>query len=120
MPLLITDSRQELADMTGGGLCALSDGTAGLRSIKPTHTEVHGHVLILSVDDEPTNHMVIEEALRGKGHTIHQVCSSSLLFLAIYRNAPSILPICAFVQTYFLVTSRTYGKHHQQDVVLQL
>ena len=44
-----------------------------LGSLKPTHSEVHGEVLILSIDDEPTNHMVINEIIRAQGYLLHQV-----------------------------------------------
>ncbi|KAK9826256.1 hypothetical protein WJX74_003071 [Apatococcus lobatus] len=54
------------------GVCTLADGSADLRHIKPTHSEVHGKVLILSVDDEATNHMVLEEAIRCLGYSMHQ------------------------------------------------
>ncbi|KAK9819755.1 hypothetical protein WJX72_001989 [[Myrmecia] bisecta] len=39
---------------------------------KKRHSEVHGSVLILSVDDEPVNHMVIEDLLTRQGYKMHQ------------------------------------------------
>ena len=66
-----------LIDNAADAPCSLFHGTATLGSLKLTHNEVHGEVLILSVDDEPTNHMVLEEAMRSQGHRMHQVSSHS-------------------------------------------
>lgn len=37
---------------------------------KPTHNEEYGTTLILSVDDEPVNHMVIEECISSTGYKV--------------------------------------------------
>lgn len=36
-------------------------------------SEVHGTMLILSLDDEPVNHMVIEQMVRSQGYDFHEV-----------------------------------------------
>ena len=48
----------------------MKDGSC-LTDRKSTHMEAHGSTLILTVDDEPTNHLVIEEIVTSQGY---QVC----------------------------------------------
>lgn len=43
------------------------------KALRPTYSEVNGKVLILSIDDEPTNHMVVNEIIRSQGYLLHEV-----------------------------------------------
>ena len=45
----------------------MKDGSC-LTDRKSTHMEAHGSTLILTVDDEPTNHLVIEEIVTSQGY----------------------------------------------------
>ena len=65
------------AEAAPGMPCSLRDGKC-LTERKPTHMEEYGNTLILSVDDEPTNHLVIEEALESAGYKVGCCCSSHL------------------------------------------
>lgn len=47
----------------------MKDGSC-LTDRKSTHMEAHGSVLILTVDDEPTNHLVIEEIVTSQGYQV--------------------------------------------------
>lgn len=53
-----------------GTPCSMKDGSC-LTDRKSTHMEAHGSVLILTVDDEPTNHLVIEEIVTSQGYQTH-------------------------------------------------
>lgn len=48
----------------------MKDGSC-LTDRKQTHMEAHGSTLILTVDDEPTNHLVIEEIVTSHGYKVH-------------------------------------------------
>ena len=52
-----------------GTPCSLKDA-ACLTDRKPTNNEEYGTTLILSVDDEPVNHMVIEECISSTGYKV--------------------------------------------------
>ena len=58
-----------------GAPCSLKDGSC-LTDRKATNSEEYGTTLILSVDDEPINHMVIEECISGTGY---KVCARPLI-----------------------------------------
>ena len=45
---------------------------ACLTDRKPTNNEEYGTTLILSVDDEPVNHMVIEECISSTGYKVNK------------------------------------------------
>lgn len=47
----------------------MKDGSC-LTDRKSTHMEAHGSTLILTVDDEPTNHLVIEEIVTSQGYQV--------------------------------------------------
>lgn len=47
----------------------MKDGSC-LTDRKSTHMEAHGSTLILTVDDEPTNHLVIEEIVTSHGYQV--------------------------------------------------
>lgn len=49
----------------------MKDGSC-LTDRKSTHMEAHGSTLILTVDDEPTNHLVIEEIVTSQGYQVQQ------------------------------------------------
>ena len=53
-----------------GTACSLKDGSC-LTDRKATNNEEFGTTLILSIDDEPINHMVIEECIAGTGYKVH-------------------------------------------------
>lgn len=53
-----------------GTPCSMKDGSC-LTDRKSTHMEAHGSTLILTVDDEPTNHLVIEEIVTSQGYQVH-------------------------------------------------
>lgn len=53
-----------------GTPCSMKDGSC-LTDRKQTHMEAHGSTLILTVDDEPTNHLVIEEIVTSHGYKVH-------------------------------------------------
>ncbi|KAL3153016.1 Hexokinase-3 [Trebouxia sp. C0009 RCD-2024] len=53
-----------------GTPCSLKDLPC-LTDRKQTNNEEYGTTLILSVDDEPVNHMVIEECLSNTGYKLH-------------------------------------------------
>ena len=74
---------QHFDDDAADAPCSLVNGTATLGSLRLTHSEVHGEVLILSVDDEPTNHMVLEEAVRSQNHKMHQVSFSQAVVIRL-------------------------------------
>ena len=69
--------RSSGAEAAPGTPCSLRDGKC-LTERKPTHMEEYGNTLILSVDDEPTNHLVIEEALESAGYKVGHCCCSPL------------------------------------------
>ena len=48
----------------------LRDNADLLMDRKKTHSEEYGTTLIMSVDDEPTNHLVIEEILESAGYKV--------------------------------------------------
>ncbi len=52
-----------------GAPCSMKDGSC-LTDRKSTHMEAHGSTLILTVDDEPTNHLVIEEIVTSQGYQV--------------------------------------------------
>ena len=57
-----------------GTPCSLKDA-ACLTDRKPTNNEEYGTTLILSVDDEPVNHMVIEECISSTGYKVgNSIC----------------------------------------------
>ncbi|KAK9828691.1 hypothetical protein WJX72_001553 [[Myrmecia] bisecta] len=63
---------------TMSGLATTKDGMLIAGFAKPTHSEYHsnddgsnGPLLILSVDDEPVNHMVVEDVLQSGGYKVH-------------------------------------------------
>lgn len=56
--------------------CSLKDGSC-LTDRKATNNEEYGTTLILSVDDEPINHMVIEECISGTGYKVKQMPSGT-------------------------------------------
>ena len=51
----------------------MKDGSC-LTDRKSTHMEAHGSTLILTVDDEPTNHLVIEEIVTSQGYKVQWFC----------------------------------------------
>ena len=53
-----------------GTPCSMKDGSC-LTDRKSTHMEAHGSTLILTVDDEPTNHLVIEEIVTSHGYQVN-------------------------------------------------
>ena len=59
----------EHATACAGTPCSLKDA-ACLTDRKPTNNEEYGTTLILSVDDEPVNHMVIEECISTTGYKV--------------------------------------------------
>ena len=60
------DAEQEAGEVAGG--------TARVQvSTRQTHGEVHEEALILSVDDEATNHLVVAEILRSQNYAMHTV-----------------------------------------------
>ena len=64
-------SRIAVAKSTEPGTpCSMKDGSC-LTDRKSTHMEAHGSTLILTVDDEPTNHLVIEEIVTSHGYKTH-------------------------------------------------
>ncbi|KAA6426844.1 MAG: adenylate guanylate cyclase [Trebouxia sp. A1-2] len=64
-------SRIQTAKTTQPGApCSMKDGSC-LTDRKSTHMEAHGSTLILTVDDEPTNHLVIEEIVTSQGYQVH-------------------------------------------------
>lgn len=60
-----------------GTPCSLKDGSC-LTDRKATNNEEFGTTLILSVDDEPINHMVIEECISGTGYKVKLLYSTLL------------------------------------------
>lgn len=56
-----------------GTPCSLKDLPC-LTDRKQTNNEEYGTTLILSVDDEPVNHMVIEECLSNTGYKVCCCC----------------------------------------------
>ena len=58
-----------------GSPCSLKDA-ACLTDRKPTNNEEYGTTLILSVDDEPVNHMVIEECISSTGYKVSSLSST--------------------------------------------
>jgi hypothetical protein len=58
-----------------GTPCSMKDGSC-LTDRKSTHMEAHGSTLILTVDDEPTNHLVIEEIVTSQGYQVQRFCAS--------------------------------------------
>lgn len=46
--------------------------------LRPTHSQMFGQSLILSVDDEPVNHLVIEAALSTGGYEVRPLSTSAL------------------------------------------
>ncbi|KAK9789210.1 hypothetical protein WJX73_000342 [Symbiochloris irregularis] len=73
--------------------CTLAQGTAKLGDIKLTHSEVHGTMLILSLDDEPVNHMVIEQMVRSQGYDFHEELDgqSALDWIAAQPELPDLI-----------------------------
>lgn len=67
----------------------MKDGSC-LTDRKSTHMEAHGSVLILTVDDEPTNHLVIEEIVTSQGYQV-----------ILKRCVHSYIPSCQVVATTF-------------------
>ena len=65
----------------------MKDGSC-LTDRKSTHMEAHGSTLILTVDDEPTNHLVIEEIVTSQGYKVQwfcvQLCSSRVTWQQHY------------------------------------
>ena len=77
------------AEAAPGTPCSLRDGKC-LTERKPTHMEEYGNTLILSVDDEPTNHLVIEEALESAGYKVTCCCCCSHLALSAALYIPQL------------------------------
>ncbi len=70
----------------------MKDGSC-LTDRKSTHMEAHGSTLILTVDDEPTNHLVIEEIVTSQGYQVLRTSDSTRLQLATYLwHQPCTLP----------------------------
>ncbi|DBA81613.1 hypothetical protein WJX77_010729 [Trebouxia sp. C0004] len=63
-------SRIQTKTTQPGAPCSMKDGSC-LTDRKSTHMEAHGSTLILTVDDEPTNHLVIEEIVSSQGYKVH-------------------------------------------------
>ena len=72
----------------------MKDGSC-LTDRKSTHMEAHGSTLILAVDDEPTNHLVIEEIVTSQGYQVRwfcvQLCSSSMTSRMRHRCKSRVL-----------------------------
>ena len=108
---------------------SFSGGGVPLGSLKPTHNEVHGQALILSIDDEPTNQLVINEIVRSQDYAMHQVRPSTAATQAsgcCSESFPAIvLPLprhISFVLQYLLVglAAKTAWMHKAYWPVLQL
>lgn len=72
---------------------------------------MHGKVLILSVDDEATNHMVLEEAIRCLGYNMHQVNGRTLQ--PHWRFACALLVLWTFSKSHALLTIQMQGQTHK-------
>ena len=93
---------------TVGTPCSLKDGSC-LTDRKATNNEEFGTTLILSIDDEPINHMVIEECIAGTGYKVHLIPS------ALYACIPLAL-FCNYFACASRVSSSAVSTHSQSKV----
>lgn len=75
----------------------MKDGSC-LTDRKNTHMEAHGSTLILTVDDEPTNHLVIEEIVTSQGYQVNALQGIQHYHVAI---AP-LTQLCLVGQSWYL------------------
>ena len=88
--VVLTSCHIRVAAQTGSP-CSLKDLPC-LTDRKQTNNEEYGTTLILSVDDEPVNHMVIEECLSSTGYKV-----LLLLWLISVLIYAFLAPKCVFL-----------------------
>ena len=74
-----------------GTPCSLKDLPC-LTDRKQTNNEEYGNTLILSVDDEPVNHMVIEECLSSTGYKVLLQWRPDSLLKHVFLALPCVVP----------------------------
>ncbi|KAL0026791.1 hypothetical protein WJX77_001496 [Trebouxia sp. C0004] len=77
------------AENVPGSPASMKDA-ACLTDRKPTNNEEYGTTQILSVDDEPVNHMVIEECISSTGYKLH--CETSGTDALKWISSSKVLP----------------------------
>ncbi|KAK9794043.1 hypothetical protein WJX73_001341 [Symbiochloris irregularis] len=90
----VLGSLLERSSRGSGALAKAKSMSVGVKKVlRPTYSEVNGKVLILSIDDEPTNHMVVNEIIRSQGYLLHEELSgqSALKWLATEPVLPDLV-----------------------------